>query len=331
MRILVLGGTRFVGKHVVIESRRLGHEVTLFNRGRTAPTLFPHVEHRLGDRDVDLSALRDGRWDAVVDTSGYFPKQIEAVCGVLGDRVDRYLFVSSISAYADTSLPGVDEDAPTAVLDDPTVDEITTATYGALKAACEDVVRERYGDGAVIIRPGLIVGPDDPTDRFTYWVSRVSRGGVVLAPGPPERPLQVIDVGDLAQWIVHLLDSGTSGTFNAVGPAWPLSMGVMLEEAAEALLQRDMEVAWVAEEDLLGMGVEPWSQLPLWIPSMERAVGFRADPARAIRAGLRFRPLGDTFRETRDWMSETGRLGGPQPEVWLTPQRERGILANLAE
>lgn len=330
MRILVLGGTRFLGKHLVIAARRRGHHLTLFNRGKTAPSLFPDAEQRRGDRDGDLSSLEEGTWDAVVDTSGYFPRQVEATSELLTGRVGRYLFVSSISAYAETSRPGIDEDAPTAVLADPTVEEITTETYGALKAACEQVVRSHFRGGAVVVRPGLVVGPDDPTDRFAYWVARLQRGGRVLAPGPRERAVQIIDVRDLGAWIVRLLEEGQSDTYNAVGPAWPLSFGLLLLAGAEAFGLDDLDIAWVPEPDLLASGVEPWSELPLWITSEEQDVGFRADPARAIRAGLRYRPLTDTFRATRDWMDETGRLDGPHPEAWLTPERERQVLQMLA-
>lgn len=326
----MLGGTRFLGKHVVRAAQRRGHHLTLFNRGRTAPSLFPGVEHRRGDRDGDLSALEGGRWDAVVDTSGYFPRQVDAASQLLVGRTDRYLFVSSISAYAETARPGIDEDAPTAVLDDPTVEEITTATYGALKAACEEILRSRFRDGAVVVRPGLIVGPDDPTDRFTYWVARLDRGGRVLAPAPPERPVQLIDVRDLADWTVHLLEERRTGTFNAVGPSWPLSFQLMLQAGLEALEGHGTGITWVPEHDLLGGGVEPWSELPLWITADEQDVGFRVDPARAIRAGLRYRPLTATFRDTYDWMSRTGRLDGPPPARWLEPERERQILEFLA-
>lgn len=330
MRILVLGGTRFLGRHIVQAAQRRGHHLTLFNRGRTDPSLFPDVEQRRGDRDRDLSALEEGRWDAVVDTSGYFPRQVEATSELLAGRTERYLFVSSISAYAETARPGLDEDAPTAVLDDPTVEEITTATYGALKAACEEILRSRFRDGALVVRPGLIVGPDDPTDRFTYWVARLARGGSILAPAPPERPVQLIDVRDLADWMIHLLEERRTGTFNAVGPSWPLSFRLMLRAGVEALGGHGAGIEWVAEHDLLAAGIEPWSELPLWVTTDERDVGFRVDPARAIRADLRYRPLPTTFRDTYEWMSRTGQLDGPPPEAWLTPEREREVLEFLA-
>lgn len=328
MRILVLGGTRFLGRHVVLAAQRRGHHVTLFNRGRTDPTAFPDAEHRRGDRDGDLTALETGTWDAVVDTSGYVPRQVWATTELLAGRADRYLFVSSISAYAESSRPGIDEDAPIAVLDDPNVEEISTGTYGGLKAICEEVVRSRFPGGSLVVRPGLIVGPDDPTDRFTYWVARLLRGGRIVAPAPHERPVQVIDVGDLATWTVDLLEERRTGTFNAVGPAWPLSFGLLLEAGAEAL-GVDADVVWVPEPDLLGRGIEPWTELPLWITAGEQAVGFRADPARAIRAGLRYRPLTATFLDTHEWMERTGRLAGPPPEAWLTPEREREVLEAL--
>lgn len=324
----MLGGTRFVGRHVVEAAQLRGHHVTIFTRGVTGPTLFPEAEHRRGDRDGDLSSLEDGTWDVVVDTSGYFPRQVQATTELLHGRAERYLFVSSISAYAETARPGVDEDASTAVLDDTDVEEITTGTYGPLKAACEEIVRAAFPGGSVVVRPGLIVGPDDPTERFTYWVERLRRGGRVVAPAPTERPVQIIDVRDLAAWFVHLLEERHSGTFNAVGPAWPLSFGLLLQAGIEAL-GADAEVVWISEADLIGRGVQPWSELPLWITADEQDVGYRVDPSRAIRQGLRYRPLEATFRDTRDWIDRTARYEDGAPEAWLTPEKEAEIVQLL--
>src|SRR6266487_2610867 len=215
MRILVLGGTQFLGRHFVEAALRGGHEVTLFNRGRTRPQLFPGAEHRRGDRDGDLRSLAGGKWDAVVDTSGFVPRVVQQSAQLLRSRVGRYLFVSSVSVYADFSRPGVDEDAPVARLEEETEDHRSRA-YGALKALCEETVRETYGAHTTIVRPGLIVGPWDPTGRFTYWPVRIADGGRVLAPEPRDAPVQVIDARDLAEWCLHLLERDVEGTFNAV-------------------------------------------------------------------------------------------------------------------
>ncbi|HZE05500.1 MAG TPA: NAD-dependent epimerase/dehydratase family protein, partial [Solirubrobacteraceae bacterium] len=228
MRLLVLGGTTFLGRHVVEAALARGHAVTLFNRGRTNPELFPGVERRVGDRDGGLEALAVGTWDAVVDTSGYVPRIVDASARLLEPRVGRYVFVSSVSVYADLSRPGVDEDAPLAALDEDT-EEHRGPAYGALKALSEHAVQKVYGRRATVVRPGLIVGPWDPTGRFTYWPTRVAAGGEVLAPEPRRGPVQLIDARDLAAWIVHLVEGDVAGVFNAVGPERPLTMQQLLE------------------------------------------------------------------------------------------------------
>src|ERR1051325_6256679 len=229
MKILILGGTVFLGRHLVEAALARGHEVTLFNRGNN-PHLFPEVEKLRGDRDGGLDVLRGRRWDVVIDTSGFVPRIVRASAELLADTVELYVFISSLSVIADTRVPGADESAPVGTLDDPTIEDATGKAYGPLKALCEQAVEQVMPGRALNIRPGLIVGPHDPTGRFTYWPVRVARGGEVLAPGRPARQIQLVDVRDLAGWIIRLAEAGTSGLFNATGPDKVLTMEELLEE-----------------------------------------------------------------------------------------------------
>jgi 2'-hydroxyisoflavone reductase len=339
VRLLVLGGTVFVGRHVVSEALAREHEVSLFTRGRTNPELFPDAERLRGDRERgDLAALRGRAWDAVIDTSGYVPRVVSDSAGLLADRVERYAFVSSISVYADTSRPGVDEDAPVVALADPTTEQIVdAATYGGLKALCEDVVRRRFGGRALVVRPGLIAGPDDPTNRFTYWVARLARGGPVLAPEPRDQPVQLVDVRDLVAWTIDLLEHGVGGTFNATGPPEPLTMELFLQEVAEAV-DGDGRLVWVGERFLVDAGVEPWSELPLWLaPTVDPSTAglLAVDVTRAVAAGLRFRSLAETARDTLaraggEGVAEAGtRASGPP--AGLDPAKEAALLEKWGE
>ena len=286
MRILVLGGTKFLGRHTVDVALARGHEVTLFNRGITRPDLFPDVEKLRGDRDGDLSAL-DGRcFDAVVDTSGFVPSIVRETIDALGG-VGHYTFVSTISVYADVSTPPT-ESSP--LSDD--------EEYGGLKARCEEVVRERFPD-AFIPRPGLIVGPWDTTGRFTYWPERLADGGRVLAPAPPEANAQVIDARDLAGWIVHAAENGTSGTYNAVDR--PCTRATLVE-TCRGVANSDAEIVWVDPAFLAKHEVGEWMELPLWLSSPEYAGMLSVDPSPAFAAGLETRPLEETARDTLEWI-----------------------------
>jgi 2'-hydroxyisoflavone reductase len=319
MKLLVLGGTKFLGRHVVGAALARGHDVTVFTRGRTNPELFPQAEHLHGDRDGALDALAGRRWNGVVDTSGYVPRIVRQSAELLRDTVERYVFVSSISVYAEFSRP-VDESTPTAVLADPSSEDVS-ADYGALKAACERVVEELYGERSARVRAGLIVGPFDPTDRFTYWPRRLAAGGTVLAPGDPGAPVQFVDARDLAAWLVQLALDGPGGTFNATGPAAPLAFGELLERARTALAS-DADIRWVDEQRVLDAGVQPWSELPLWLPGSDYAGMARADIGRALAAGLRFRPLEETVADTLAW---DRTVAGERPT--LAREREQEILA----
>lgn len=324
MRILILGGTRFVGRAFVDAARARGHDLTLFNRGRTSPELHAGVERIVGDRDGGLSALAGRTWDAVFDSSGYVPRIVGASARALAGVAGRYLFISTISVYAEPIAGGADESAPVAQLADPDVEDLTGGTYGGLKARCEERVREAFGERALVIRPGLVVGPHDTTDRFSYWPRRLARGGEVLAPGDPGSPIQLIDARDLAEWMVSLLEQGARGTFHATGPAEPLTLGRCLERVARAVGAAG-PLTWVSEAFLKEQGIEPWMQMPLWLHEADR--GFvELDIARALGLGLRFRPLEETARDTLAW-ERTLVTDTRSPSPSLTPEREVQALA----
>jgi len=322
MKLLVLGGTKFLGRHAVDNALTAGHEVTIFTRGETNPELFPEVEHLVGDRDGHLDALRGRSWDGVVDTSGYVPRVIRQSAELLHGAVGRYVFVSSISVYDDFSQP-VDEGTRVTPLEDPGTEEIMES-YGALKAACETVIGELYGERGTSVRAGLIVGPYDPTDRFTYWPRRIAAGGDVLAPGDPAAPVQFVDARDLADWLVRLALDGPGGVYNATGPAEPLAFSDLLERA-RAAVGSDARFVWIDDQPILDAGVEAWSELPLWLPGTDYAGMARADASRARTAGLRFRPLEETVLDTLAW-DRTVQGGRPT----LTHEKEQEILTTVA-
>jgi 2'-hydroxyisoflavone reductase len=324
MKLLILGGTRFLGRHLVDAALAHGHEVTTFTRGEHDDVLPDGVERLRGNRDGGLSALEGRRWDAVIDTSGYVPRVVRAGAELLAGAVDRYTFISSISVYRDhATTVGIDESAPVGTLPDPSVEEVTGEAYGPLKALCEDEVRRVFGASAFVVRPGLIVGPYDPTNRFTYWPHRIAQGGEVLAPGRPGVPAQFIDARDLAGWTVRLVESGTGGAYNATGPDRTLTMGEVLETARE-VSGGDARFTWVDDAFLQREDVGPWMELPLWLPEAE-APGFATvNCARAFAAGLTFRPLAETVRDTLTW-----RATQPADATWpagLKREREAELL-----
>lgn len=329
MRILILGGTVFLGRHLAAAALARGHAVTLFNRGRSGADLFPEAEHLRGDRDTDLSALENRTWDAVIDTCGYVPRVVRASAERLAGSVERNVFISTISVYADTSQIGITEDASTGTLTDPTMEEVTGETYGPLKALCEAAAEAVFPGSALVIRPGLIVGPHDPTDRFAYWPRRLMRGGEVLAPGNLEAPVQAIDVRDLAEWTLQQVEAGTTGVFNATGPAQPLTMRTVLDEC-HAVAGTAATLTWVADEFLLEANVAPYSELPLWIPDGPEHAGFsRINIDKALAANLAFRPLRETVRDTLEW--DASLPAEKQRKSSLAPEREAELLARWRE
>lgn len=326
LRILVLGGTVFLGRHFTAAALGRGHHLTLFHRGLHGADLFPAAEHVLGERDGGVDAVAGRSFDAVVDFSGTVPRVVRQSLDLLRDRADRYLFVSSVSAYRDFRTIGMDETAPLAELpqDEP---EDRRIWYGAQKARSEAATEAAFPDRSLIIRPGLIVGPHDPTDRFTYWVVRAERGGEILAPGEPTRPVQVIDVRDLAVWMLDLLETGATGVYNASGPEKPLTTGELLEACREAS-DETSSVTWVDDDFLLQRGVEPWIGLPLWIPSRDEddAGMFQVSSRAAITRGLAFRPLRETVRDTLRWVRERPGARRLASGVGLAPEREAELL-----
>jgi 2'-hydroxyisoflavone reductase len=334
MRLLILGGTLYLGRHLVEAALARGHRVTLFNRGRTNPDLFPEVERITGDRDHDLGALGNREWDAVVDTCGYLPKTVRASAAALANRVGHYAFVSTISVYADNTRGGLVESDAVAEIAPGTPEELTGETYGGFKAICERILAEAFGQRTIAIRAGLIFGPHDATDRSAYWPERLERGGDVLAPGPPERPLQLIDVRDLAEWTIRTCESKTSGIFNATGPAETLRMQHFLE-ACRAVAGTESRRVWVDEAFLLAHEVQPYNELPLWVPEKYQAFE-TVNVQAAIAQGLVFRPLEETVRATLEWarsvrgLPRPGKIGIELPPA-MTAERERELLARWSE
>ncbi|CAG0953385.1 2'-hydroxyisoflavone reductase [Burkholderiales bacterium] len=343
MRFLVLGGTRFLGRHLVEAAIERGHTVTTFSRGRLPTHEHPSVLPLGGDRDprkgAGLAALASGSWDAAFDLSGYVPRIVDASCELLGSRVRRYVFVSTASVYTDTSVPGTREDAPRERLADPATENVA-ANYAALKAACEDRVVAHFGPRATIVRPGLIVGPQDPTDRFSYWVARFTQPQVLgdrddeaAVPAPRERGIQMVDARDLAQWMVALGERDIAGAYNAVSRPGQWTM----ETLVSALLHHAARdgggptPVWIDADLLKKARVQPWSELPLWLPQDEPQYAgfFELDDRLARETGFVTRPLSATIADTAAW------LGGKwRPDAWqkvLSAERERRLVALQSE
>jgi 2'-hydroxyisoflavone reductase len=324
VRILVVGGTRFIGRHFTAAAIGRGHEVTLFHRGRTGVDLFPEATHLLGDRDSDLSALASGRWDATIDVCAYVPRHVHSLADVLGERGGRYVYISSLSAYASPQPPLFTEDAPLIELPDPTVEKVTDETYGGLKVLCERAAAERFGAGVAVIRPTYVVGPFDYIGRFTWWVRRIARGGEVLAPEPADAPIQLIDARDMATWIVDLVERETGGTFHAVSPAPPFGFRDMLSEILAVVGPPGTTFTWVGRSFLLDAGENDMT-LPMWPGGDPVGMFEAADPSRAEAAGLAPRPLAQTIRETLD--HEQAQPTKTFPGVGLPAEREADLLA----
>jgi nucleoside-diphosphate-sugar epimerase len=323
MRILILGGTVFLGRHVAAEALARGHDVTLFTRGRHGAGLFPEARRLRGDRAGDLSALAGGEWDAVVDTSGYRGTDVAASAGLLADRAGHYVFVSSVNAHPGWPEEPVDESSP--VWHDDACDD-----YGAQKAASERAAEAAMPGRVTVVRAGSLCGPHDPMNRLAWWIARIARGGDVLAPGDPDVPVQLIDARDLAAWMLDAGERRLAGPFCATAPAGPVTMRRVLE-AAVAATGADARLTWVADAALRDAGVEPWSELPLWIPQDDAPGTWRIGTARIEAAGLRCRPIEETVADTWAWWRgggerEAAAQDEPHRARGLDPAREAAIL-----
>lgn len=327
LRILVLGGTGFIGPHMVRTALRRGHSVTLFNRGRTHDELFPDLEKIRGDRDGGLDGLRGRKWDAVIDNSGYVPRHVRDSARLLSGNVGFYLYTSTLSVYADFTIP-IDEDSPLQTIADETIEEVTGETYGALKALCEQRAREEIGeDRYAVLRPSYICGPGDHTDRFTYWPVRTSRGGEMLWPGDPGATIQIIDVRDLAEFTIDCVERQTTGVFNTVIPEGSYTMGNLLDDC-RAVTDAEVEPIWVSEAFILEQDAAANGALPIWHPQHgPDAVKFQVSGARAREAGLHTRPVRETTRDLMRWWSTLPAERSAQPRVGLSAEREAALLA----
>ncbi|MFI5053294.1 MAG: NAD-dependent epimerase/dehydratase family protein [Acidimicrobiia bacterium] len=322
-RLLVIGGTSFVGRALIELAVSREYRVTMFNRGVTNPGLFPEVDHRVGDRDGGLAALGDDRWDVVVDTCGYVPRVVRDSAALLQSRVGWYSLVSSLAVYADFGARGIDEDAPLAPPPDPPSEDMALH-YGPLKAQCEGVVAELYPRRSTMTRCSIIVGPNDPTHRFSYWIARAVEGGTMLAPGDPAQTVQFIDARDLAAWLLDSAEHGAAGAFNAAGPREPLTMREFLEMCAGAS-RSDVRFEWRDDEFMLAHGLAPYFAPPMWVPTTGPMAGLAAaDSSRAIASGLRFRPAVETIHDTYQWWRQEAK---DVPLAWPRAEEARVLGA----
>src|SRR5436190_1239038 len=334
LRILILGGTGFTGPIQIKYALSRGHKVTVFNRGKTHPSELPkEVEQLIGDRNGQLEALKGKQWDVCIDNPTTLPAWVRDAAQILKGKVGRYVFISTISVYADTST-GPDENAPLAKYEgaDPfkeTLEAMKASgykTYGPLKALSEQETQKWFPDKSLIIRPGLIVGPRDETDRFTYWPVRIDRGGEVLAPGDPNDPVQFIDARDLAEWTIRMVEQRQTGIYNATGPEKTLGIDAMLE-GIKAANKSDAKFTWVKTDFLEAQNVAPWSDMPVWVPPRGEEGGLgRINIQRALAKGLTFRPLADTARDTLGWFKSQSPERQAKLKAGLTPEREKEVL-----
>lgn len=327
VNVLIIGGTRFLGRHIVDELLRRGHTPTLFNTGNHRDGAPSSVEQIHGDRSRDLARIGDRQWDCVIDTCGFLPAQAEISCRYFDGRTKQYVFVSSVSAIDLTQANPTEDTRVLTMPEGASRTQMVPETYGALKALCERIVVSRFRSGALIVRPGLIVGPYDPTDRFTYWPMRVARGGRILAPAGPEYPVQFIDARDLAAWIVLQTERRRGGTFNLTGPPGRVTLGDVLQTSAR-VANTQPEILWADEAFLERHDVGEWIDLPLWISQKSSLPGMSSlNVTRAIGAGLKIRPLEHTIRDTWRWAA--GRAKNYAWRAGLTPEREAELLQKI--
>jgi len=327
LRLLVLGGTGFIGPHMVREALRRGHEVTLFNRGRTNADLFPDIETLIGDRNGQLDALRDGSWDAVIDNSGFVPRQVADSARLLAAAAKHYVYVSTVSVYASLAEP-VDEDAPLATIADETIEEVTNETYGPLKALCEKRAAAEFGaDRLAVLRPTYICGPGDRTDRYTWWPARTLRGGEMIWPGTPDDLIQIIDVRDLALFTIDVVEQRITGTYNTVTPAGGFSMGDLLADCL-AVTAADMTPVWMDYGFLSAQDTGPGNAFPIWSPPLPEYAGdARVSGERAAAKGLQNRPTRETARDTVEWWRTLPAERTSGMRAGLSPEIEAALFA----
>lgn len=330
MKILILGGTVFLGRHFIDSALAAGHEITMFNRGKSNPDLYPELEKIVGDRDGGLEVLKGRRWDVVVDPSGYVPRLVGASARMLADAVDYYIFISTISVYSDFSTPNMDESGPLGTMEDETREEVMQF-YGPLKVLCEKAAEEAMPGRVLHVRAGLIVGPHDPTDRFTYWPVRIQKGGEVLAPVGPHYATQFIHASDIADWSLKMAEKRKGGIYNVTGTVVPL--GELLETSRQ-VSGSDATIHYADEAFLTENEVGPWMEMPLWMPEAMAGM-LQVNVDKALSDGLTFRPLEQTIRETLEWNATRPAerpltaSGEPRPKTGLDPQKEARLIDAL--
>jgi 2'-hydroxyisoflavone reductase len=331
LRILVLGGTRFIGVYMTGVALQRGHTVTLFNRGQTNPQLFPKLESLKGDRDGELDALRGRKWDAVIDDSGFVPRHVRLSAQLLAPNVRQYLFVSSVSVYASFATPP-DEDSPVGRLADESIEKVDENTYGPLKALCEKAALAALPGRVTVLRPGYIVGPDDNSDRFTYWPARAARGGEMLAPDGPGDPLQFVDVRDLARFTLDVLERNIAATFNVISPPGRFTMGDLLAESVRSANSLAKPIipprpVWVPSEFMQQHKVSLATDMPIWSdPTGADAAFAKINVARALQAGLTIRAIKDTVYDTLAWHLQRPESERAALKAGIDPAREREVL-----
>jgi len=332
LKILVLGGTRFIGLHMTALALERGHTLTFFNRGKTKADRYPEVERIKGDRNGEIDGLKDREWDVVIDNSGYVPRHVRLSAELLAPKVRQYVFTSSISVYPDFSVPR-DEKSPVGKLPDESVEKVDGDTYGPLKALCEQAVEKALPGRATVIRPGLIVGPDDNTDRFTYWPARAARGGEFIAPGAATDPFQIIDARDLAAFTLNIVEKNITGTFNLVSNVNGFRFGELTEACiAAANKQAKPAIAphatWIPAEFLAEQKVEPWSEMPVWLPAKGEEAAFAGTSnAAAVAKGLKITPLARTVDDTLTWHLSRPVEEREKLKAGIAPDKEAQVLA----
>ena len=331
LKLLILGGTRFLGPALVEAAQARGHELTLFHRGKSNPGIFPEVEHIIGDRDPEVGAgltgLKDRKWDAVLDTSSYFPRMTQAAVDLLKDSVGQYLLISSISVYPSLEKKGLIEGDPVGEYEGEIKEEITNTSYGPLKVLCERAAENTMPGRVANVRPGLIVGPRDPTDRFSYWPLRVRAGGEVLAPGNPTDPVQWVDARDLANFCIRCVEQKTVGEFNIAGPRHPADIAELIY-GCKAVTGGDARFTWVDSEFLAELGLQPWGHLPVWAPGIGEVAGINTvNCQKAIDAGFETRPLAETVRDLLEWRDGWKKGGEVPSHAGMSLDDEKAALA----